>query len=205
MKLISFVYQVIGCFISQVHWSKGVLENGMDSIAKQIVPASHWPEMRVIILVVNNEKKKYSSTSGMKTSVETSQLLKHRAEVVVPQRICTMIEAIKSRDFETFADITMRDSNQMHAVTLDTYPPCVYMNDVSHAIADLVHTYNQIKSSNKVGIKHTSDVFISYDKNMLNMLHCDTSWLQIRLLPGCMQIHLCGTRGARHNIVMLHS
>lgn len=30
----------------------GSCENGDDSIAKQIAPASYWPEMRILILVV---------------------------------------------------------------------------------------------------------------------------------------------------------
>ena len=36
----------------------------------------------------------------------------------------------------------MRDSNQLHAVCLDTFPPCVYMNATSHAVVDLVHAIN---------------------------------------------------------------
>ncbi len=31
----------------------GKIEDGSDSIANQIVPATHWPEMRIIILVVS--------------------------------------------------------------------------------------------------------------------------------------------------------
>lgn len=37
----------------------------------------------------------------------------------------------------------MKDSNQFHAVCLDTYPPCVYMTDVSHRIAAIIHGYNK--------------------------------------------------------------
>ena len=37
----------------------------------------------------------------------------------------------------------MEDSNQFHAVCLDTFPPLVYMTDVSHAIADLIHEINR--------------------------------------------------------------
>lgn len=36
-----------------VRWYMGSDPTGVDSIAKQIAPASHWPEMRIIILVVN--------------------------------------------------------------------------------------------------------------------------------------------------------
>ncbi|XP_022909970.2 diphosphomevalonate decarboxylase [Onthophagus taurus] len=134
-----------------VRWHMGENEFGFDSIAKEIVPKSHWPEIRVIILVVNDSRKKYSSTSGMKTSVKTSSLLQYRAESIVPKRINEMIDAIKSKNFEKFAEITMKDSNQFHATCLDTYPPCVYMNDVSHSICSLVHSYNEIKKSIEVG------------------------------------------------------
>lgn len=44
----------------------------------------------------------------------------------------------------------MKDSNQFHAVALDTYPPAVYMNDVSHAIVDLIHCFNAAKKSTQV-------------------------------------------------------
>nr|QYV43150.1 diphosphomevalonate decarboxylase [Colaphellus bowringi] len=133
-----------------VQWCKGASPTGEDSIAKQIAPASHWPQMRVLILVVNDERKKYSSTSGMKRSVETSELLQYRATKIVPQRIEAITKAIINKDFQAFAQITMEDSNQFHAVCLDTFPPCVYMNDTSHAIVDVVHAYNDFKKSNKV-------------------------------------------------------
>lgn len=128
----------------------GLSSSGEDSIARQIAPASHWPEMRLLILVVNDERKKYSSTSGMKQSVETSELLKYRAKEIVPKKVEAIKKAILEKDFQKFARITMEDSNQFHAVCLDTFPPCVYMNDTSHAITDLVHTYNDYKSSFRV-------------------------------------------------------
>ncbi|VEN64364.1 unnamed protein product [Callosobruchus maculatus] len=133
-----------------VLWCKGSSSDGKDSIAKQIAPAAHWPEMRVIVLVVNDEKKKYSSTDAMKRSVQTSELLKHRANHVVPKMVKACIEAIKKKDFETFAEITMKESNSFHAICQDTYPPCVYLNDTSHTIIAAVHAYNEFKSANKV-------------------------------------------------------
>ena len=38
----------------------------------------------------------------------------------------------------------MKDSDNLHAVCLDTYPPCVYMNDTSHAVCALVHKINEV-------------------------------------------------------------
>ena len=50
----------------------------------------------------------------------------------MPKRIKQMEEAIKNRDFGSFAQLTCADSNQFHAVCLDTSPPIFYMNDTSH-------------------------------------------------------------------------
>jgi diphosphomevalonate decarboxylase len=36
-----------------VRWHMGEMMSGEDSVATQIVPSNHWPEMRVLILVVN--------------------------------------------------------------------------------------------------------------------------------------------------------
>ena len=57
---------------------------------------------------VNAGKKHTSSTSGMKTSVKTSQLLKHRASALVPQTLRDMTAAILERDFQKFAELTMK-------------------------------------------------------------------------------------------------
>lgn len=95
-----------------VQWLKGVQIDGKDSIAVQIAPASHWPDLHVLILVVNDAKKKIGSTSGMARSVVTSELIKYRVEKCVPQRIHSITQAIKDRDFSKFAEVTMKDSNQ---------------------------------------------------------------------------------------------
>jgi diphosphomevalonate decarboxylase len=86
----------------------------------------------------------------MKRSVETSQFLELRAAKVVPKRVEEMVGAIERRDFEAFARVTMQDSNQFHSVCLDTYPPCFYMNDVSRAVVELVHLYNEYRGATKV-------------------------------------------------------
>ncbi|XP_058971692.2 diphosphomevalonate decarboxylase [Pocillopora verrucosa] len=135
-----------------VEWEKGDAEDGSDSIAKQIVTEDHWPGLRVLILVVNEHKKGTSSTDGMKRSVETSDLLKFRSEFCVPERMKIMKKAISERDFEIFAETTMKESNQLHAVCQDTYPPIAppYMNQTSHSIVQLVTLYNNFCGQLKV-------------------------------------------------------
>jgi diphosphomevalonate decarboxylase len=71
-----------------------------------------------------------------------------------------LLQAITGKDFETFADITMKDSNQFHAVCLDTFPPNVYMNDTSHTIVNLIHAYNSASGKTKVGTIYIYNRFV---------------------------------------------
>lgn len=126
-----------------VAWRTGEQADGSDSLAEEVAPASHWPEMRALILVVSAEKKDVPSTEGMQTTVATSDLFPTRAQTVVPERMDAIEAAIRDRDFPKFAEITMRDSNTFHATCLDSWPPIFYMNDVSRAAVRLVHDINR--------------------------------------------------------------
>ncbi|KAE8706471.1 Diphosphomevalonate decarboxylase [Hibiscus syriacus] len=133
-----------------VKWIMGKEEDGSDSLAVQLVDEKHWDDLFIIIAVVSSRQKETSSTSGMRESVETSLLLQHRAKEVVPKRTLKMEEAIKNRDFASFAKITCADSNQFHAVCLDTSPPIFYMNDTSHRIISHVEKWNRSEESPQV-------------------------------------------------------
>lgn len=37
-----------------VQWKMGEQEDGKDSIAEQVEPETHWPELRVLVLVVSS-------------------------------------------------------------------------------------------------------------------------------------------------------
>lgn len=126
-----------------VAWRTGELADGSDSLAEEVAPAEHWPEMRALVLVVSAEKKDVPSTEGMQTTVNTSELFATRAKSVVPERMTAIEAAIRDRDFPKFAEITMRDSNTFHATCLDSWPPIFYMNDVSRAAVRLVHDINR--------------------------------------------------------------
>ncbi|OCL01987.1 diphosphomevalonate decarboxylase [Glonium stellatum] len=129
-------------FGGYVGWEMGSAVDGSDSVAYEVAPASHWPNMRALILVVSAAKKGVSSTTGMQTTVATSALFPARANEVVPRRMKEMEKAIAAKDFETFGKVTMRDSNGFHATCLDTEPPIFYMNDVSRAAIRIVEGIN---------------------------------------------------------------
>lgn len=120
----------------------GEKDDGSDSKADLVAPASHWPQMRALILVASAAKKGVSSTSGMQQTVATSGLFKERITNIVPANMDLMEDAVKNKDFAKFAEVTMRDSNSFHACCADTYPPIFYMNDVSRAAIRAVESIN---------------------------------------------------------------
>jgi diphosphomevalonate decarboxylase len=120
----------------------GSAADGSDSVAEQVAEASHWPDMRALVLVVSAAKKGVSSTSGMQQTVATSGLFRERVARIVPENMRLMEKAIARRDFAGFAEVTMRDSNSFHATCADTYPPIFYMNDVSRAAVRAVEAIN---------------------------------------------------------------
>ncbi|KAI8790940.1 diphosphomevalonate decarboxylase [Biomphalaria glabrata] len=137
-----------------VAWEKGKADDGTDSYAVQIAPETHWPEMRALILVVSDQKKDVGSTEGMQTTISTSELMQQRIQGI-DKKMKLITQAIKEKDFPTFAKLTMQDSNQFHAVCLDTYPPVFYMTDVSRQIIQLVHSINN--STGHIKVAYTFD------------------------------------------------
>ena len=77
-------------------------------------------------------------------------MFQYRCETVVPQRMAAMERAVVEEDFPTFARLTMQDSNQFHAVCLDSYPPILYLNDTSKRVMQLVTGYNELGTEEKV-------------------------------------------------------
>ncbi|KAF2864105.1 MVD1, mevalonate pyrophosphate decarboxylase [Piedraia hortae CBS 480.64] len=124
-------------------WDMGKAADGSDSVAYEVAPASHWPDMCALILVASADKKDVSSTAGMQQTVASSSLMEHRIKHVVPERMQEMEQAVRDRDFAAFADLTMRDSNNFHATCLDTCPPIFYMNDTSRAAVRVVEAINK--------------------------------------------------------------
>ena len=134
-----------------VAWQGGEEADGSDSLAVQVAPREHWPDLQALICVVSDAKKGTPSTAGMQRTVATSPLLQHRIAEVVPKRMTDISAAIQKKDFDAFAALTMADSNNFHATCLDTSPPIFYMNDVSRAIVQLIEELNRASEQDGKG------------------------------------------------------
>ena len=61
---------------------------------------------------VNAGRKHIGSTDAMRISVKTSELLQHRAKHIVPGVMDNMRDAILNRNFDKFAELTMKVCNE---------------------------------------------------------------------------------------------
>ncbi len=125
-----------------VEWRKGSAADGSDSYAESIANEEHWPEVIDIITLIEDKKKKVSSSEGHRRATETSELYQIRPKIA-DRRVESMEKAIEQRDFEALAEITMKDSNSLHATALDSFPPILYLNDTSKAVIQRIHELNQ--------------------------------------------------------------
>ena len=137
--------------------SKSELEEDVEGVSRRAIAKkvefdelNYWIEnLKIFICVVKpedgqNEFKDIPSTEGMKRSLATSDLLKLRLENDLPgKHIVELKQALKDKDFNAFSTITMRESNQLHAICLDTMPALFYMNQSSKHIANLVRDLNE--------------------------------------------------------------
>ncbi|CEF63968.1 Diphosphomevalonate decarboxylase [Strongyloides ratti] len=120
---------------------------------KTLFPENYWPELRAIIAIVEDKEKEISSSVGMKKTIETSELYKYRVTNCVKKHVKELIEAYEEKNFHKFGEIVMKDSNQFHAVCLDTTPPLKYMNDISWKLINLANIFNK----DKIKVAYTFD------------------------------------------------
>ena len=64
------------------------------------------------------------------------------------KHITQLKQAFCDKDFNTFSRVTIQESNQLHAVCLDTMPAIFYMNQSSNHICNLVRDLNAAQEDN---------------------------------------------------------
>ena len=125
-------------------WIKG---NGDCSFAEQLYDNKYW-DLGVKLIIVNQKEKEVSSSLGMKITKETSELFKYRINYVVNNNLKQIKKSLEEKDFNYFAEIVMKDSNNFHACCRDSYPSINYLNEESDFIMKCVAILNNLKGSN---------------------------------------------------------
>ena len=87
-----------------------------------------------------------------------------------------MERALSDKDFTRVAELTMKDSNCLHACCLDTYPPLFYLNDKSRQIIQLVNQFNEMDSAASPKVAYSFDAgpnafLFVLDEHLLDFLY----------------------------------
>ena len=113
-----------------VVWEK---DGSVYSIREQL------PNYKMLVLLLNQDKKKFSSREAMRLTVETSPY--YRAWVhQATQDLELMKQAIQTDDFKQIGSLMERNFLAMHASMMASTPPVHYINDQSwHVLDSLRH------------------------------------------------------------------
>jgi len=111
-------------------WHRGHLTDGTDSFAETILSHDAWPELRILLVILDTEGKRVSSTDGMVRVSQTSphfEAWTHQCTFLAP----VMLEAIQERDFEKLSSLAKNNALTMHALCMTAQPPIVYVNSAT--------------------------------------------------------------------------
>jgi diphosphomevalonate decarboxylase len=107
-------------------WRKGKQKDGRDSFAEQVFPQNHWPELRLLVVLLRKDEKEVSSRDGMRHTVETSPY--HAAWSQDAEAEAARAEAfIGLRDLEALGALVERNAWRMHASALAADPAVCYL------------------------------------------------------------------------------
>jgi diphosphomevalonate decarboxylase len=122
-----------------VEWSKGKKKDGSDSFANQLFPASHWPELSLLVCIVDPKEKKISSRVGMEQTVQTSPFYQGWLDTI-EQDLENMRKAIQTKDFELLGKTAEHNCLKMHATMHTTEPSNIYWKPETIKVIQCVQT-----------------------------------------------------------------
>lgn len=109
-----------------VAWRRGKEADGSDSYAEQVAPPSHWPELRMVVAVVNREEKEVKSRDGMRHTVETSPYYAAWVKDAEAE-VARAEDFIRKKDLEALGELAERNAWRMHATAFAADPPLCYL------------------------------------------------------------------------------
>ncbi len=116
-----------------VQWYKGEKDDGSDCFAEQLFPENHWPELSMIIVILDDQAKKISSRVGMQQTIKTGshyQTWLQESERNLP----LLVQAIREKDIVKLGTLVEQDWYGMYQSMLSTIPKIDYLNRTSHAV-----------------------------------------------------------------------
>lgn len=118
-------------------WLRGGAEDGSDSYAQQVAPETHWPELRMVVVICADEAKEVSSREAMRRTVETSPYYASWAKCA-EEDLAAARAAVLAKDLPALGRIAERNAWRMHASAMAADPSIVYLRPTTLAVLELV-------------------------------------------------------------------
>ena len=125
-----------------VEWLKGEKEDGLDSYAKQIVDKNYWPEFRMIVTILTEEKKKVGSRAGMAQTVKTCPYYQGWLKTI-EEDLKIVREGILERNFTKVGLRAEYNCLKMHALMMTTKPAIIYWEPATMEIIQNVINWRE--------------------------------------------------------------
>ena len=101
--------------------------------ARQLLPARHWPELRVLVALASGQPKPISSRQAMEATRSSSPF--YRAWLASSgSLLAEAIAGLQSRDLEKLGEAARLSYARMHAALLACDPPLLYWLPVTVAL-----------------------------------------------------------------------
>ncbi|MFH0863765.1 MAG: diphosphomevalonate decarboxylase [Candidatus Gottesmanbacteria bacterium] len=110
-------------------WHKG--KNHTSSYARSLYRPDWW-DLTDIVVIVSNEKKKYSSLSGH-ASAESSPYFINRLKQL-PRRISQVKKALKEKNLPLLGETIEEEAIDLHVIAMTSKPPIFYWNGTTMEI-----------------------------------------------------------------------
>lgn len=119
------------------------IENGLiEWINTYAVKVGDWEDLKVFVIVLDGVKKNVGSTEGMIRTASTSSLFQHRLGRI-DEKIQDVELFVKEKRFGDLGLLVMRESNELHAVCMDSLPPILYLNSESIRMTNEIMKLNE--------------------------------------------------------------
>lgn len=124
-----------------------------DVAAIQLHPASHWPDLRLVVAVTSEGRKDVGSRDGMGLSRRTSPYFAAWVEGA-PAMADKVREGIEHKNLALLGPALEHSFSTMHALALSTSPPTIYWQPASVAA---LHTVRRLRDVDGVAVYATMD------------------------------------------------
>jgi diphosphomevalonate decarboxylase len=114
-------------------WRKGERPDGRDSYAEAVLAPEAWPDVRMLVVVLEPRPKPISSRSGMTRTVATSPMYPAWLATVEAD-LAAARGAVAALDLDALGAVAEANALKMHATMLTTQPTILYWQPATVAL-----------------------------------------------------------------------